>query len=172
MAITGDLSRHNHLSEFNSPLPAATGMLSPETRRSLARSNLGLGTTSGGMMLRQPAPAAKTDTVTLTAAELLTGLIVGTPTAAASYTLPLGSALETALLAVFPNLSNDDAFDFNIVNVATNSAFDITVLTAAGWTLTGGMVVESNEATATRGPSGAFRVRRTGSGTYTLYRLA
>jgi len=120
----------------------------------------------------QPAPAAATDTATLTAAQLITGLIVGTPTAAASYTLPLATALEAALKVIFPDIANDDSFDFSIVNVATNAAFDITVVTNTGWTLVGGLVVESNEATATRGPSGLFRVRRTAANAYTLYRLA
>lgn len=119
----------------------------------------------------QPAPAAAADTATLTAAQLLTGLIVGTPTAAANYTLPLGTALEAALKAIYPDIANDDSFDFSIVNVATNAAFDITVVTNTGWTLVGGLLVESNEATSKQ-VSGLFRVRRTAASTFSLYRIA
>ncbi|MCA0276252.1 MAG: hypothetical protein LCH86_09620 [Proteobacteria bacterium] len=138
----------------------------------LERLLLGLVDAGPGMLRVQAAPAAKTDTVTLTAAELLTRLIVGTPTAAANYTLPLGADLEAALKAAFPDLAVGDSFDFSIINVATNASFDITVVTNTGWTLVGGLVVESNEATATRGPSGTFRARRTAAGTFTLYRLS
>lgn len=122
----------------------------------------------------QPTPAAKTVTTTLTAAEILTGLITGNQggAAAASYTLPTGALLEAAFFAAFPALTNDDAFDFVLINLSTNAAEDITLLTAAGLTLVGNMVVESNEATAQKGPSGQFRIRRTAASTYTVYRIA
>lgn len=122
----------------------------------------------------QPTPAAKTVTVTLTAAEVLTGLITGNQggAAAASYTLPTGAALEAAFAAVFPALANDDAFDFVLINLSVNAAEDITVLTNTGLTLVGSMVVESNEATAQKSPFGTFRIRRTAASTFTVYRIA
>ena len=128
----------------------------------------------GKALMVQPAPAAKTVTTTLTAAEILTGLITGNQGAAgaASYTLPLASAMETAMFAAFPALANDDAFNFNLINLSVVAAEDITILTNTGWTLVGSMLVESNEATALKTPSGAFRVRRTAPATYTLYRLS
>lgn len=128
----------------------------------------------GKGLIVQPTPAAKTVTVTLTAAEILTGLITGNQggAAAASYTLPTGANLEAALNAAFPSLANDDAFDFVVINLSTAPAEDITLLTATGLTLVGNMVVESNEATAQKGPSGQFRIRRTAASTYTVYRIA
>ena len=122
----------------------------------------------------QPTPAAKTVTTTLTATEILTGLITGNQGAgaAASYTLPTGANLEAAFNAVFPSLANDDAFDFVLINLSTAAAEDITLLTATGLTLVGSMVVESNEATAQKTPQGQFRIRRTAPSTYTVYRIA
>ena len=43
------------------------------------------------------APVTATDTATLTAAQVLNGIILATPTAAASYTLPTVALLEAAL---------------------------------------------------------------------------
>ena len=119
---------------------------------------------------KQPAPAATTNTATLTAAELLTGIISGTPTAAAIYTLPTGALLETALLAIHPGLANDDAFDFSVINHGA-AGFTITLAGAAGFVVTGGgsrIVQDSTTATS----AGRFRVRRTGANAYQLYRLA
>lgn len=121
-------------------------------------------------LFKQTAPVAKTNTVTLTAAELMSGLIVGTPTAAANYTLPTGSSLETALLAAYPGLANDDCFEFNVINLGA-STFTITLLTATGWTLSGQMVVMDGSAAANRSAA-LFRARRTAANAYTLYRIA
>lgn len=116
--------------------------------------------------LTQAAPVAKTDTVTLTAAEVLgafpsgIGFITGDPTAAANYTLPTVANVEAALPADF---AVNDAFDCAILNL--DAALAITVLTNTGWTLVGNMVV----AAAT---SVLFRARKTGAGAFTLYRFA
>lgn len=119
---------------------------------------------------KQGTPAAKTVTVTLTAAEVLTGIITGNQAgaAAASYTLPLATDLQTALPV---DVANDDAFDFAVINLSTVAAEDITILTNTGWTLVGSMVIESRD--SDRAASSAmFRARRTATNTYTLYRIA
>lgn len=122
----------------------------------------------------QPAPAAKTTSATLTAAELEGGLITGNQGAAgaAAYTMPLATDLEGYLRKVYGNAGFDDSFDVSVINLSVVAAEDITMTTNTGWTLVGSMVVESNEATAQKGPSAAFRVRRTGANAFTLYRLA
>lgn len=124
----------------------------------------------GTRLRKQVAQTAKTTSATLTAAELLTGIITGNQGAAgaATYTLPLAADVDTAL----PDSIADDSFDFSVINISTNAAEDITVATNTGWTLVGTMVVESNEATAQKGPSGRFRARKTAAGAWTLYRLA
>lgn len=125
-------------------------------------------------IFKQVAPAAKTTSTTLTAAELLTGLITANQGAAgaATYTLPLATDLETALVAAFPGLANDDAFDFVILNISTNAAEDVTVATNTGWTLVGELVVPSNDTAGVAPSNAVFRVRRTGANAYTLYRVA
>jgi hypothetical protein len=129
----------------------------------------GFGTTAGLRVSQQPAPAAKTVTTTLTAAELMGGLITANQGggAAASYTLPLASDLAAALGAGF---AINNSFDFTLTNISTVAAEDVTILTNTGWTLVGSMVVASNDA-ATSISTGTFRVRRTGAATFTLYRL-
>lgn len=120
----------------------------------------------------QAAPAAKTTSTTLTAAEVIGGLLTANQGAAgaATYTMPLGTSLETALLALKPNLAIDDSFDFSLVNISTDAAEDATIDANTGVTVVGNMVVASNAA-ATDQSVGLFRVRRTAADTYVVYRI-
>lgn len=124
----------------------------------------------GLTVVKQGTPTAQTTTATLTAAALLSGIITANEgaTGAASYTLPTAADLQTALPSAF---ANNDAFDFSVINISTVAGEDATLLTAAGWTLVGSMVVESFDADRARS-SGRFRARRTASNTFTLYRIA
>ena len=124
----------------------------------------------GALLVMQVTPTAKTVAVTLTAAELLTGIITAAQGggAAANYQLPTASSFQAALPN---NIADDDAFDFFLVNISTNAAEDITITTNTNWTLVGNMTVASNAA-ATDKSSGMFRAFRTSSGNYTLIRLA
>ena len=110
----------------------------------------------------QAAPATATDTATLTVAQVTNGLILATPTAAAAYTLPTVALLEATVSSAKVNSS----FDFTVVNLAS-SDYDITMTTATGWTITGGGVMVVQQAS-----SAQFRARKTGDGTWQLYRLA
>ena len=105
----------------------------------------------------QGAPATVSAAGTLTAAQLLTGLIVasGTP---GTQTLPTVALLEAAL----PNVKVDSGFNLNLINTAGSTA---TVATGTGWTIVG-------TATALTVTSAAFRARKTGEGAWTLYRIA
>ena len=105
----------------------------------------------------QGAPATVSTAGTLTAAQLLTGLIVasGTP---GTQTLPTVALLEAAL----PNVKVDSGFNLNLINTAGSTA---TVATGTGWTIVG-------TATAATVTSAAFRARKTGDGAWTLYRIA
>lgn len=138
--------------------------------------NVGIGAhrESGRNLRTQAAQAAKTTSTTLTAAEIMAGLITGNQggAAAATYTLPLATDLETALIAAHPGLQNDDSFDFHVINISTNAAEDITVATNTGWTLVGSMLVIEQAAGNPGGSNGHFRARRTGANAYTLYRIA
>jgi hypothetical protein len=98
----------------------------------------------------------------LTVAQLTNGIILATPTAAAAYTLPTVALLEATVSSAKVNSS----FDFVVINLASSN-YDITMTTATGWTVTGGGVMVVQEAS-----SATFRARKTGDGTWQLYRLA
>lgn len=110
-----------------------------------------------------PAPATATVTATLTAAQIINGIILGSPgSSAASYTLPTVALLEAALV----NVKVGSSFDFNVINVDGSGSGVITLLVGTGWTIVGLATVA-----ATAGTAQQFRARKTGSGTWTLYRL-
>jgi hypothetical protein len=101
-----------------------------------------------------------TNTVTLTAAQITSPFLLGTPTATASYTLPLASAVETAL----GTPPNETGWEFVVF---TTAAFAITLLTNTGWTLVGSMATG-----ATANSFARFRARKTAAGAYSLYRIS
>lgn len=117
----------------------------------------------------QAAQTAKTVSATLTAAEILAGLITVNQGAAGAsvLTLPLATAMDTAL----PDFAADMAVDFSLINVSTVAAEDASIATNTGWTLVGNMDVASNAA-ATDKSAGHFRARKTAAGAWTLYRLS
>lgn len=113
---------------------------------------------TGTVYLPQPAQTSKAAAATLTIAELLTGIIQYTG-AIANLTLPTGTDIEGGVIASLPV---DEAFDFSVIVTGAGAT---TLLTAAGLTLVGSMVVAA-------GASGRFRVRKTALNTYTVYRIA
>lgn len=123
---------------------------------------LGDGNRDEAVMGYSAAPATATDTATLTAAQVLNGIILATPTAAAAYTLPTVANLEAALSSAIVG----NTVDFTVINLASSN-YDITMTTNTGWTVTSGGVVVVQEAS-----SATFRGRKTGDGTWQLYRLA
>ena len=115
-------------------------------------------------LIIQAAPVSLTTGVTLTAAQLSNGIILGNPGASAvSYQLPTCADLDTLVSSAKTNSS----FDFSVINVDGNTSGVITLTTNTGWTLVGLMTV-----VATAGTAQAFRARKTGDGTWTLYRIA
>lgn len=123
----------------------------------------------GVKLVKQGTPAAKTTDATLTTAEVLSGIITvnqgGSGTS--SLTLPLATDMDTA----FPDSAAGDAFDFSVINISTDAAEDATLITNTGWTLVGEMTVESNDADRAAS-SGRFRARKTGTGAWSIYRIA
>ena len=105
-------------------------------------------------------PQTATATATLTAAQLLGGILIGNPsTSAASYTLPTVAALETALGGNSPKINT--AFDIDYINLGTSSGIT-TFLVGTGWTIVGRAAVPIT--------TGAhLRARKTGVGAWTLY---
>lgn len=106
-------------------------------------SNDGPGTYSQRSVAFETAQAnAVTDTLTLTPEELLQGLVVGTPTAAANYTLPKAADLIAALQD-FGNPFIGQSFEFDIIN-KSGGANTITVVTNTGVTTNGTLTIAQN----------------------------
>ena len=121
---------------------------------------IGTGNASEAQLTVQGAPTALTAAATATVAQLVNGLFTFNGTAG-NLTLPTVAELEAGI----PNATRVDiAFDFHIINIDATTD-DVTVAAGTGWTLVGNMVV-------TETTSGHFRARKTGVGTWTLYRIS
>lgn len=118
------------------------------------------------------APLTATDTATLTVAQMLSQILVCTPTAAAAYTLPTGALFEVALKAQNGALKVGDTQDLTIINIG-GTTDDITVTApASGITLVGDPVVRPSADSGTeQAGQGTFRFRRTAADTYVGYRV-
>lgn len=175
MSLYGGFDQTKHFSELATPLDTGEGVLSPSVRMARAREGIGQilpSAIGGARRMVMPVPATATASATLTAAQVLNGVLHGTPAAAVNYTLPLAATLEAALPADF---AVGEAIEFSIVNLAATATFDITVVTNTGWTLSGPMVVGAGAVAAGDGAewtAGVFRARKTAAGAYTLYRVA
>lgn len=123
----------------------------------------------GIVMRKQGAQAAKTISATLTAAEVLTGIITINQGAGATSAqqLPLATAMDTAL----PDSAAGDAFDVAVINISTTDAEDASVTTNTGWTLVGNMDFHAYSAAGSLNSSGLLRLRKTGAGAWTAYRI-
>ena len=116
------------------------------------------------------APATATGDATLTAAQLLAGIILGSPgTSAAAYTLPTVANLEAALPSI---VKTGAAFDFSIVNANGSSSGVITVTTNTGWSIGSAGSQGLMTIAATAGTTQRYRARKTGTGTWSLYQIA
>jgi len=124
---------------------------------------VGTGNRQETVMGAMAAPQTATATATLTAAQIVNQMLVANPgTSAATYTLPLGTAIDTAV----PNATLGSTFDLSIVNIGTSSG---TVTLAVNTGVTDGGNALTAVAVTT---SQLFRFRKTGDGTYVVYRLA
>lgn len=112
------------------------------------------------------APATAADSATLTAAQLTNGIIIGTPTTTAAYTLPLAADLDSAL----GNSHVGTTFDFRIIN--TTTAGVITVTTNTGWSIGSGGSQGLMTVAATAGTVRSFRARKTADGAWSLYAIS
>lgn len=112
------------------------------------------------------APATAADSATLTVAQLTNGIIIGTPTTTAAYTLPLASDLDAALT----NAKVGTTFDFRVIN--TTTAGVITVTTNTGWSIGSGGSQGLMTVAATAGTVRAFRARRLGDNSWALYAIS
>ena len=112
------------------------------------------------------APVTATDSPTLTAAQLVNGIILGSPTTGTAYTLPLASDLD----ALLTNSKVGSTFDFRVINV-TGSGI-ITVTTNTGWPIGSGGSQGLMTIAATAGTTRGFRARRLGDNSWALYAIS
>ena len=125
---------------------------------------IGDGNLNEVQLITQAAPPTATTGATLTVAQITGGILLGSPgTTASAYTLPAVATLEATVSSAKVN----SAFDFSVCNVDGSSTGVITMTAGTGWTIVGLATIA-----ATAGTTGSFRARKTGDGTWTLYRLA
>ena len=124
---------------------------------------------SGGVIApSQATPTAKTVSATLTAAELLAGIITVTQGSGApsAQQLPSGTAIQTALTANYPV---NGYFDFSVINLGgASEVASITVNTDV--TIVGNAAIPV-PATGAQS-SGRFRCRKTADHVFVVYRIA
>jgi hypothetical protein len=111
-------------------------------------------------------PTTATDSATLTAAQLTNGIIIGTPTTTAAYTLPLATDLD----ALLTNSKPGSNFDFRVIN--TTTAGVITMTTNTGWTIGSSGSQGLMTVAATAGTVRSFRARKTSDGAWALYAIS
>jgi hypothetical protein len=122
----------------------------------------------------QPVPTALTTAATMTAAQLLTGIITGTHTAGATqaYALPTGTLLEAAV----PYLQIGEGFEWVLINLSAAAADSITVTAGTDHTIVGDPVVISTHVTTggaitSRGcSSSTWITKKTAANTFVTYR--
>ncbi len=127
---------------------------------------IGDGNLNEAEIVTVPAPATATDSATLTSAQLTNGIIIGTPTTTAAYTLPLASDLD----AFLNNSKVGSAFDFRVIN--TTTAGVITMTTNTGWTIGSSGSQGLMTIAATAGTVRSFRARRLGDNSWALYAIS
>ena len=118
----------------------------------------------------QGEPANTDDgTAVVTAANILTGIVTCTPTADRSKATDTASNLISGLSLHVDN----DAFDFSVINLATDGTSFITFTGGTGVTLVGSAIVSAQDAAedAFTSGTGRFRIRRTGSSAVSMYRI-
>lgn len=118
----------------------------------------------------QGAPTTATDTATLTVTQMLSGILVATPTAAAAYTTPTGAILDDAMPV---GIGTGVAFDLTIINIG-GTGDDITFTAgASGFSIVGDAVVRPSADSGTeQAGQGTFRIRRTAADTFIAYRIS
>ena len=129
---------------------------------------IGDGNLSEVQLNTQATPATATVTATLTTAQLLNGIILGTPTTtAAAYTLPLATDLD----AVVTSAKVNSSFDFVVINTNGSGGGVITITTNTGWTI-GSSGSQGLMTVTTAGTAQTYRAVKSGDGAWALYRVA
>lgn len=123
---------------------------------------VGPGNRAETIMGAYAAPQTATATATLTAAQIVGGMLVANPgTSAATYTLPTGAQIDAAV----PNATVGSTFDLALINIGTTSGA-VTLAVSTGVT-DGGNAVTAVAVTT----SALFRFRKVADNTFVAYRI-
>lgn len=123
---------------------------------------VGPGNRAETIMGAYAAPQTATSTATLTAAQIVGGMLVANPgTSAATYTLPTGAQIDAAV----PNATVGSTFDLALINIGTSSGA-VTLAVSTGVT-DGGNAVTAVAVTT----SALFRFRKVADNTFVAYRI-
>lgn len=143
-------------------------------RRNLDSANT---TVSGNLISRgliikkQLTPAAKTAAATITVADMLNGIVTVNQVTGATVALTVDTGAKIQL-GLPRDFAVNDSFDFVVINTDTTAATNTATLTAAtGVTLVGAVVVPSSHSTTVVNSSMRFRVRKTATNTFVIYRV-
>lgn len=118
-------------------------------------------------MRKQAAAVAEADADgSITAAEMINGIVVHTVSTGRTMTTPTGALLSAAI----PGLAVGDSFDFTLITVGTG-ADDISTLTAGDANVTFVGKVTVGPDTAAIANYGSWRFRNTGTNTWVGYRI-
>ena len=112
------------------------------------------------------APTTAVDSATLSVAQLINGIILGSPSTTAAYTLPLAADVDTSLT----NAKVGSTFDFRVINVTGSGV--ITVTTNTGWSIGSSGSQGLMTVAATAGTVRSFRARRLGDNSWALYAIS
>ncbi len=125
----------------------------------------------GGFRNKQGAVVLEGDnTDAFAAAKISPGIAKITPTADRTKATPSASDLITELVLT----SDNDSFDFILINLATDGSSDVTVSAGSGVTIIGNPIVKSRDDADDAGYAGSaiFRIRRSGSSSVDWIRIA
>lgn len=131
---------------------------------------------SGGLYQNQPAPTALADSNNaISVGALITGILVGTPTADRTQTLPDADTIVSTISGI----QVDDSFDFHLINNSVTDDAEWVVTAGTGGSIEGNPNVSPRENVINsykNSGSSWFRLRMTNvtasSEAYTVYRLS
>jgi hypothetical protein len=124
-----------------------------------------------GASVVQGAVTAKTTAVTLTPADLRSGIITATQSSGATvaYTLPTGTVMDLS-----GTIQVNEAFDWTLINLSAEAADTITVTAGTNHSIVGVPIcasVHSSTGGAGDGSSSRWRTRKTAPNTFVTYRI-
>lgn len=118
----------------------------------------------------QPAITTFTNSNPLSDANMMSGIIEGTPTSSANYTTRTGTEIQSALEAIVGTIADDDSFELCIINLAAAGVGIITLVGGVGVTVKGSATIDDIGADVNS--SGLFRFTRTASNVWDCHRIS